>query len=410
MIKLNIRTFGFYRRLLVTLFGMGLFLSILGASGFAWGCTSKSGPASGQWRQAVTPDGNAFMLKREKGVINQAPTDGSVRPWLILASRGMRHEGMRYDYDEHEHGESVAPTFSRIVQSQRFIPVLILIGLLAIILLAYRLWWYKPLLPVIVVARREIQGVVKSLGTVQSQEPMTVRSQRSGTIEKLHVAQGDKVARGQVLAEMRPSTLKDEAKAAPEDLVQLVASMGGVITNCVLAAGDEVYPGTPIFQIVEADQIRIAAKISEPRGSQTRAGQAVVIKLSSGRECDGEVMMVRKDPDPDNPQYEVLVKFNDVPDPVVIVEEAAIIIATGRQTAPAVPITAITSRNDQSGVLVVEDGLVHFRPISLGVQNDKWAAALAGVKEGEQVIISPEAGKPGKEVRAEVVGAAFLEE
>jgi HlyD family secretion protein len=161
---------------------------------------------------------------------------------------------------------------------------------------------------------------------------------------------------------------------------------------------------------VEAEQIRIAARTSETRGSQMRAGQTAVIKLSSGREFGGEVIMIRKDPGPDIPEYEVMVKFNDVPDPAVIGEEAAVIIATGRQTAPAVPLTAITSRNDQHGVLVVEDGLVHFRPISLGVQNGKWAAVLEGVKEGELVIVTPETTKPGKEVRPEVMTAAFMEE
>jgi len=160
---------------------------------------------------------------------------------------------------------------------------------------------------------------------------------------------------------------------------------------------------------VEAGQIWVAARISETRGAQVRTGQAAVIKMSSGREFGGEVTQIKKDPDPDIPQYEVLVKFHDVPDPAVIGEEAAVIIATGRQTAPAVPITAVTSRNDQHGVLAVEDGLVHFRPISLGVQNGKWAAALEGIKEGELVIVTPEGTKPGKEVRAEVVPAAFVE-
>jgi hypothetical protein len=51
-----------------------------------------------------------------------------------------------------------------------------------------------------------------------------------------------------------------------------------------------------------------------------------------------------------------------------------------------------------------------FRPISLGVQNGEWAAALDGVREGELVIIAQETVKPGKEVRAEVVTTAFLEE
>jgi multidrug efflux pump subunit AcrA (membrane-fusion protein) len=245
---------------------------------------------------------------------------------------------------------------------------------------------------------------------VQSQEPVTVRSQCSGTIEKLHVTQGDKVARGQILAELIPSTSKNEGSAAPGDTLQLVASADGVITTCNLAVGDEVYPGTPIFQMVEAGQIWVVARINETRGAQVRAGQTAVIKMGSGREFGGEVMMIRRDPDPDSPQYEVLVRFHDLPDPAVIGEEAAVIIATGRQTAAAVPITAVTSRNDQTGVLVVDDGLVNFRSVSLGVQNGKWAAALEGVKEGELVIITPEAAKPGKEVRAEVMAAAFVEE
>lgn len=45
----------------------------------------------------------------------------------------------------------------------------------------------------------------------------------------------------------------------------------------------------------------------------------------------------------------------------------------------------------------------------VGVQDSKWIAALTGVLEGELVMITPEAAKPGKEVRAEVMSAAFLE-
>lgn len=182
-----------------------------------------------------------------------------------------------------------------------------------------------------------------------------------------------------------------------------------MITTCNLAVGDEVYPGAPIFQMVEASQIWVVARISETRGAQVCAGQTAVIKLGSGREFGGEVTQIRKDPDPVIPQCELLVKFYDIPDPAVNGEEAAIIVATGRQTAPAVPITAVTFRNDQHGVLVVDDGLVYFRPVSLGVKNGKWAAALEGLSEGELIIVTPEATRAGKEVRAEVVAAAFVE-
>jgi len=388
---------------------VGLLASVLVINGSGQDWTLKSGPANAPCRQAVYQC-PAPISVMENALSDQEFHGNSVRPWLLLASHGMRHEGMRYDYGEHEYGERFAPSFSRFVQSSRFFPLLVLIGLVVISLLAYRLWWYKPMLSVMVVARREIQGVVKSLGTVLMQEPVTVRSQRSGTIEKLHVTQGDKVTRGQTLAELRPSPLKNESQVAPEELVQLIAATDGVIANCILAVGNEVYPGTPIFQIVEAESIRITARTSEIRGAQVRDGQAAIIKMGSGREFGGEVMEVRKDLDPAVQQYEILVKFNESPDPATVGEEAAVIIATGQETAPAVPITAVTSRNDQYGVFVVAEGLVHFRPINLGVQNGKWAAVLEGVKEGELVIVTPEAARPGKEVRAEVMTAASMEQ
>ena len=398
--------FRFYQGLTASLMGVGLLLTILVVNNLAQQCNTGIDPAVAcSCGTAVYSPSTAFMPRVERAVLDQTVSDGSARPWITLANHGMKHE-----FGEREYGEPVSSPFSRMVQGERFVHVFVFLIILAIILLGYRLFWYKPLLAVMLVRKMEIQGAVRCLGTIQSEEPVTVGSQRSGTIEKLHVAHGDKVAKGQILAELMPSTLKNEVKAAPEDIVKLVAATDGVITNCALAVGDEVHPGTPIFQILEADQIWVAARTSETRGKQVRAGQAAVIKLGAGREFAGEVLRIRKDPDPATRQYEVLVKFHDFPEPSVIGEEAAVIIATGRQTAPAVPLTAVTFRNDQHGVLVVDNGLVHFRPISLGVQDGKWIAALDGVNEGELVIITATATKPGKEVRAEVMSPGFMED
>lgn len=333
--------------------------------------------------------------------VQRAVFERDGRPGIILVRHGMG------EHEYYAHNGTTAQQFNRILMNWG--PLLTLIGLLAIILIGYRLFWHKPLVPVVVVAKREIQGLIRCLGIVHSREPVTVRSQRTGTLEKLYVAQGDKVTKGQILAELIPSTSKDEGTAVQGDTLQLVASAEGIITTCNLAVGDEVYPGTSIFQVVEADQIRVAAKISEVRGAQLRTGQKAVIKLVSGRESEGEVVRIDGELDPESRKMEVQMKFQDLPDLSVIGEEVAVFIATGRQTAPAVPINAVTYRNDQYGVLVVDDGVANFRPISLGVQDGKWIAALTGVTEGELVMMTPEAAKPGKEVRAEVMTAAFLE-
>jgi len=381
----------FYPGLLTALISVGLLGAILVVDGLAQEGVPPDTPS---WRQSIVP-------AAEPAVFAYEGSNNSLRPWVILASRRMGH-GSYQD-------ESIPSAFNRIVQSEKFVPVLVLLGLAALILLAYRLWWYKPLVPVMVVRRREINGIVRCLGVVQSQEPQTVRAQRTGTIEKLYVAPGDKVTKGQILAEVTPPTANHENAATPTESVRLVASTDGLIAACNLAIGDVVYPGTPLFQMLEADQIRVVATVSNTRGAQLCEGQKAVIKMASGRESEGEVMRLDRELDPDSRKMEVQVKFQDLPDLTVIGEEAATFITTGRQTAPAVSITAVAFRNEQQGVLVVDDGLVYFRPISLGVQDDKWVAALEGVKEGELVIITPEAAKPGKDVRAEVMPAAFME-
>jgi hypothetical protein len=78
-----------------------------------------------------------------------------------------------------------------------------------------------------------------------------------------------------------------------------------------------------------------------------RAGQKATIKFSSGRELGGDVRLIDKEFDPESRKMEVQLKFQDLPDLSAIDEEVAVIIATGRQIAPAVPISAVIPLSDQ---------------------------------------------------------------
>ncbi len=55
-------------------------------------------------------------------------------------------------------------------------------------------------------------------------------------------------------------------------------------------------------------------------------------------------------------------KFAQLPEPLVIGEEAEVDIDTGRVKAPAVPLTAITDRDGKTVVLVVDHGPVGLSP------------------------------------------------
>jgi hypothetical protein len=96
------------------------------------------------------------------------------------------------------------------------------------------------------------------------------------------------------------------------------------------------------------------------------------------------------------------VKFDHLPEPLVIGEEAAVDIATGGVKAPAVPLTSITDRDGKTGVLVVEQGRIVFRRVKPGPNDGKRIAVLEGLKEGDLVVAQPANLKPGTRVQPQV--------
>ena len=182
---------------------------------------------------------------------------------------------------------------------------------------------------------------------------------------------------------------------------RILAPMDGLITVRKAEVGDTVSPGTPIFQMVDY-QIWAASWIDETKIAQLREGQKASIKLRSGRVYQGEVIRLNKEADTVTREFEVDVKFDTLPHPLVIGEETEVDIDTDRQTALAVPLSAIIERNGSQGVLVVSNSLASFRPVVIGLQDGKRAAVLEGLKEGEMVIINPAGIQPGKKVQPEI--------
>jgi HlyD family secretion protein len=368
-------------------------------------------------------------------------------------------------------------------------------GLVVLILLGYRLIWYAPPVPVIVAKKVEIQGKVQGPGTVQSKVPVAVSPKITGILEKLYADQGDRVQKGQLLAEIDSVELRareaaaqaaknraqrdlaraqadlgkaqanlglarsnyqrdlevfkpgyisqaafdttkaqlkvaesevnayqatvtavqaavkqaeseTHAAAALHNYTRIAAPMDGLITVRKAEVGTTLVPGTPIFQMVDLDQIWMAAWIDQALVAQLREGQPARIILRSGREFRGQVARLNQEGDPVTRELEVDVKFDQLPKPLVIGEEGQVEIDTGRQTVPVVPLSAIIAKDGGRGVLVADNGLLRFRKVSLGLQDGARTAVLAGLKEGELVVVNPAALMPGKKIRPEIKPAA----
>jgi len=370
------------------------------------------------------------------------------------------------------------------------------VGAIILILVGYRLIWYAPAVPVIVVKQVEIQGKVHGPGTVQSRVPVLVSPKITGILEKLYVDQGDRVQKGQLLAELDSLELRarqaaaqagksraqrdlgraqadmgkaqanlglarsnyqrdlevfkpgyiskaafdttkaqlkvaesevnayqatvtalqaavkqaeseTHAAAALQNYTRITAPMDGLITVRKAEVGTTLVPGSPIFQMVDLNQIWMATWIDQALVAQLREGQPARIILRSGREFQGQVERVNQEGDTVTRELEVDVKFDQLPKPLVIGEEGQVEIETGRQTALVVPQSAIIAKNGSKGVLVADNGFLRFRKVALGLQDGSRTAVTKGLKAGELVVVKPVAGlTPGKKVRPEIKPAA----
>jgi len=199
------------------------------------------------------------------------------------------------------------------------------------------------------------------------------------------------------------SQAESETHAAEAVLAyaRILAPMDGLITVRKAEVGDTINPGTPVFQMVDY-QIWAASWIDETKVAQLREGQKASIKLRSGRIFQGEVVRLNKEADTVTRELEVDVKFDTLPNPLVIGEETEVDIGTGSQTAPVLPLSAVVERKGSRGVMTVSNGTANFRPVTLGLQDDQRAAVLEGVREGDAVILNPAGIESGKKVRPEI--------
>jgi HlyD family secretion protein len=373
--------------------------------------------------------------------------------------------------------------------------VWIVLAAVLIILGGYRLFWYRTPIAVLAVKQVEVQGKVHGPGTVQSKVPVAVSPKITGILEKLYADQGDRVQKGQLLAELDAVELRareaaalaaknraqrdlaraqadlgkaqanlglaqsnyrrdqevfkpgyisqaafdttkaqlrvaesevaatqasvtafqaavkqaeseTHAAAALHGYTRIVAPMDGLITVRKAEVGAILVPGSPIFQMVDLDQVWVAAWIDQALVAQLREGQPARIALRSGRVFKGQVVRINQEGDPVTRELEVDVKFEKLPQPLVMGEEGEVDLDTGRQTGPAVPLAAVMAQNGSKGVLVADKGVLRFRKISLGLQDGVRTAVLEGLQEGDLVVLNPAGLLPGQKIRPEIKPAA----
>jgi HlyD family secretion protein len=173
----------------------------------------------------------------------------------------------------------------------------------------------------------------------------------------------------------------------------VIAPADGTLYSLPVTAGQYVVVGKPLVQIADLRRIRVRAFVDEPDLGWLAPGQPITITWDAlpGRVWTGQTETV--------PKQVVQREVRSVGEVLCSVDNAKLELIPGvnvdvkievrqRNNVLAVPRGAVRTDGSQHFVFVVESGVLHKRPIEVGIASATDYEVTSGLKEGERVAIA----------------------
>lgn len=282
-------------------------------------------------------------------------------------------------------------------------------------------------------------------GTVEPEEESLVSFSVPGTITHIYVKEGQKVAKGEVLAKVKSESLGNERNIAAAELEQvrdlynrlkklhdqnalpdvkwvevqaklkqaenavaladravgdatITSPISGYVTAKMADAGQSVLPAQPIIKIVDASNLRISIPVPENEinrfGKGTEAN--VAFKALDGLEVTGQMVSKEVEADPLTRSYDVKFKITDgggriMPGMIgsVYVSGLDTLAGAGAMTGYVLPSQAVLLNSDnRQFVWVVKDGRAERRFVSADELRTDGVAVKSGLERGDSLIVA----------------------
>ena len=257
------------------------------------------------------------------------------------------------------------------------------------------------------------------LNEVSKSQPGIVAQQEVDDAQGKDMAASSQVDAGQAALEAAQSQLSvTNAKLVHDqslfDYSRITAPFAGVVTERYANLGTLVQAGTgsstqamPIVRLSQDDLFRLVIPVPESYVRYIHVGDHVDVRVPSlNRKFPGKVARFSVDVKEETRTMHTEVDVLN-PDRVLItgLYAEADLTLEHKEDIPTVPLQAVNHENDKTTVFVVNaNGEIEDRPISLGIQTSNDAEVVAGLTEGEQVVVSDRSGlKPGEKVHPQTV-------
>jgi len=310
------------------------------------------------------------------------------------------------------------------------------------------------------VVRRDLARSVVVAGAVEPVRLIGVNSQTSGTVLTVSAEEGDRVAAGELLAELdgreaeaqlararallnsaankfardsqlHASTIVTDAEfeasrtaviVARSDMqlwetrrafTRITAPSAGIVTAKQVEAGSAVSPNQRLFDVADVSLLVVRVQLSELDVVHVTRGATVLVRLDAYPDArlQGRVRRVFPSADPTSRLVPVEVALG--PRPAGVDARPGFLARVEfeldrRVRTLAVPASAVGVTNAGPFVYVVEADTLAQKAVTLGVTVEGWVEVTDGVHEGDRVVVSGHTNlRPGARVR---VSASDLRE
>ena len=289
------------------------------------------------------------------------------------------------------------------------------------------------------VSLRPTKRLLKFVGTLFGNQEVKLSSQVEGQIEKITVDLGDRVTTDELLLEVDDTSARaqlreveahlakaraDEARGrellksnvispqehetmqtavtvaeAQRDAMnvalahkQVRSPIDGSVVRRLVSVGEYVRPGTPLFDLVDDDPLKLRGDVPERFADEIADGQAVQIKVDAYPDDVFDGTLVRISPAA-NPENRSITVEAEVPNPERKLKSgffaSANIVTRSDAEALVVPETAVVTFAGVTKLFVIRDGTAYERQVRVGTRDDMGLVeVLEGLHPDEMVATS----------------------
>jgi RND family efflux transporter MFP subunit len=193
-------------------------------------------------------------------------------------------------------------------------------------------------------------------------------------------------------ADARLDKLAAAQRRAERNLARttLRAPFAGTVNQVLVEVGDDVAARDVVLELLDLSQLEFYAEIEREVAAQLKLGQSVQVE-TGGQSYTAHIIALQQHPDPDTYTYALRARFDNPGILSGAAAEARLQLPELKQVR-VVPVSALVHDNGRIYLFVVDQGVLHQRPVKLGPRQGDSQTILSGVAAGEQVVARGGAG------------------